>query len=162
MNLRTKIESLMREGGLTKAMLSRETGLPYTTIDSILKRDTFEKVKLSTLQTLKEYFNVSLDYLMIDSVEDKNYGKPQIAVTYREQQIILAYRNNPTMQSAVDKILGIEADIAEGVAPPVPFAGDRWWGDGMTYEQYMAAAAKRWDDRKNAGASFSTSANAGS
>lgn len=109
MNLKTKLEALMGERGLTRANLSKATGLPYTTIDSILKRETFDKVKLSTLQILKDYFDVSLDYLMIDSLEDKNYGKPQIAITYREQQIILAYRDNPDMQAAVDRLLYIEA-----------------------------------------------------
>jgi len=114
MNLRLKLEMLMNEKGLTKAQLSKDTNLPYTTIDSILKRDTFEKVKLSTLQTLKQYFNVSLDYLMDDNVQDKNYGKPQLPITYREQQLIVAYRNNLELQMAIDKLLGLDPDTEFG------------------------------------------------
>ncbi len=84
---------------------------------------------------------------------------PGITISYREQQLILAYRRSPSMQSAVDRILGIDAEVIEAIAPPV--AKERWWGDDMTREEFMVASAKRWDDRKNALASFSTSAKAG-
>ena len=74
MNLSDKLWHLMGQHELTRADLSKKTGLPYTTIDSILKRKDFEKVKLSTLHALKKYFNVSLDYLICDDIEDENYG----------------------------------------------------------------------------------------
>jgi len=96
----------MNERGLTRAMLSKDTGLPYTTIDGILKRDAFESLKLSTLQTLKEYFDVSLDYLIDDNIQDKHYGKPENS---HEQTVINAYRNNPVMQAAVEKLLGVDS-----------------------------------------------------
>lgn len=74
MNLSDKLWYLMNRYGLTRADLSKQTGLPYTTIDSILKRKDFEKVKLSTLHSLKKYFGVSLDYLICDEIEDASYG----------------------------------------------------------------------------------------
>ena len=74
MNLSDKLWHLMGQHELTRADLSKKTGLPYTTIDSILKRKDFEKVKLSTLHALKKYFNVSLDYLICDDIEDESYG----------------------------------------------------------------------------------------
>ena len=56
MNLSDKLWHLMGQHELTRADLSKKTGLPYTTIDSILKRKDFEKVKLC------------------DDIEDENYG----------------------------------------------------------------------------------------
>lgn len=75
MNLSEKLWGLMDSEGITRAELSKRTGLPYTTIDSILKRNDFEKIKLSTIKTLKNYFNVSLEYLLNDDVIDKEYGR---------------------------------------------------------------------------------------
>lgn len=93
MNLREKLEYLMKQRNLTKADLSRETGIPYTTIDGILKRNDFEKIKLSTLFPLKDYFNVTLDYLMLDEITDVNYGKSRgFEVNYEEMNLIKKYR----------------------------------------------------------------------
>lgn len=80
MNLSYKLWHLMNERDLTRAELSKQTGLPYTTIDSILKRKDFDKVKLSTLHSLKKYFGVSLDYLICDEIEDEVYGTKSCTV----------------------------------------------------------------------------------
>ena len=74
MNLKDKLWDLIESGNVTRAELSRATGIPYTTIDGILKRDSLNNVKLPTLQALAQYFNVSLDYLIIDEITDKKYG----------------------------------------------------------------------------------------
>lgn len=78
MNLSEKLWHLMDKQGIKRSDLSKQTGLPYTTIDSILRRKDFDKVKLSTLHSLKKYFGVSLDYLIIDEIEDENYGHRDI------------------------------------------------------------------------------------
>ncbi len=110
----------------------------------------------NTLFVLFDIYGLSVD-------EAFGFNEKEWAITPRERRLITAYRKNAAMQSAVDRLLGIDSEITEEIAPPVePFANDKWWGDNMTYEQYMSAASKRWDDRKNAEASFSTSANAGS
>lgn len=89
------LESLMKANGLNKHTLSIESGIPYTTIDGFYKRGT-ENTRLSTLKRLAGFFDVSLDYLV--------YGETY-NVTGHEKKLIEAYRNNPEMQLAVDRIL---------------------------------------------------------
>ena len=110
MNLGEKIKMLMKEKNLRKSDLSRETGIPYTTLDGILKRDDFSKVKLDTVQLLKNYFDVTLDYLMIDEITDKNYGKQnkgnlimENSLMSKESTLIEKYRElAETDQTKVD------------------------------------------------------------
>ena len=89
---------LMKERGITKSTLAKESGIPYTTIDGFYKKGC-DNVKLSTLQRLAKYFGVTLDYLI--------YGD-KIELSEHERMIITAYRNKPDMQAAVDKLLGVE------------------------------------------------------
>lgn len=92
------LTQLMKERGITKSVLARESGVPYTTIDGFYKKGC-DNVKLSTLQKLAKYFGVSLDYLICgDNIE----------LTNHEKALVRAYRDNPNMQSAVDRLLGIE------------------------------------------------------
>lgn len=57
------LDALMTEKGINKSTLSKESGIPYTTIDGFYKKGC-ENIKLSTLQKLAEYFDVSVDYLL--------------------------------------------------------------------------------------------------
>jgi transcriptional regulator with XRE-family HTH domain len=74
MSLNEKLVYLMQKKQINTAELSRKTGLPYTTIDGLLKRNIVEKIKLQNLYPLKKFFGVSLDYLMDDNITDEYYG----------------------------------------------------------------------------------------
>lgn len=50
--------------------LSRESGVPYTTIVNFYEKGT-DNIKLSTLRKLADYFNVPIDYLVDDEIEDR-------------------------------------------------------------------------------------------
>jgi repressor LexA len=65
-----KLDKLMEEKGLNKSQLSKGSGVPYTTIVNFYEKGT-DNIKLSTLRRLAEYFNVSLDYLVDDDVNDR-------------------------------------------------------------------------------------------
>ena len=67
MQLTEKIDFLMKEKGINKSELSRQSGIPYMTIINFYEKGT-ENVKLSTLKKLAKYFNVSLDYLANDEI----------------------------------------------------------------------------------------------
>lgn len=69
MSFLDKLDLLMRERNLNKHQLSQATGIPYSTIDSFYKKG-YENTKLSTLQRLAEYFEVSLDVL----TDSSNYN----------------------------------------------------------------------------------------
>ncbi len=68
MSLLTKLNELMEEKGINKAQLSRDTGIPYTTISSLYHKG-YENIRLSTLQKLADYFDCSLDYLVDNEVQ---------------------------------------------------------------------------------------------
>ena len=49
MKLTEKLDVLMKEKGISKADLARESGIPYTTIASLYDKG-YENVKLSTIR----------------------------------------------------------------------------------------------------------------
>ena len=67
MSFLEKLNTLMEEKHINKNQLSKESGVPYTTIDGFYKKGT-ENIKLSTLKKLAAYFNCSLDYLADDDI----------------------------------------------------------------------------------------------
>ena len=70
MKLTDKLDLLMTEKNINKAVLSRKSGIPYSTISNFYENGT-DNVKLSTLLKLSRYLNVSLDYIADDDVEER-------------------------------------------------------------------------------------------
>lgn len=71
MKLTDKLDLLIDEKGINRAILSKEADIPYSTIANFYEKGT-DNVKLSTLKKLAKYFQVSLDYIADDDVEEKN------------------------------------------------------------------------------------------
>ena len=71
MTFTSKLDDLMDKRKINKSILSKESGIPYTTIDGFYKKGT-DNIKLSTLRKLAEYFNCSLDYLVDDEIEESS------------------------------------------------------------------------------------------
>lgn len=65
MSFTEKLDALMEERGINKSILSKESGIPYTTIAGFYTKGT-DNVKLSTLRKLSSYFGCSIDYLADD------------------------------------------------------------------------------------------------
>ncbi len=75
MTFLNKLELLMKERNIENInQLSKETGIPYTTIDGFYKKGT-ENIKLSTLRKLADYFHCSLDYLTDDKITERSLNK---------------------------------------------------------------------------------------
>jgi len=70
MSFTDKLDALMAEKGINKSVLSKEAGIPYTTIAGFYSKGT-DNVKLSTLKKLSAYLGCSIDYLADDSSNDK-------------------------------------------------------------------------------------------
>ena len=85
-----KLDYMMDKYGLSKSVLSQKTGIPYTTIDSWYKKG-FEGLKLTTLKKLNNFFNTSLDYWIIDEIEDENYGRSDVASSV-EKNLLTNFR----------------------------------------------------------------------
>ena len=65
--------------------------------------------KADSLAKIADYLDCSLDFLMGRSESSNNIISPQKEqLTEQEKKLLSAYRQNPTMQEAVNKLLGIE------------------------------------------------------
>lgn len=71
MTLTENIDNLTSKKGINKSILSKESGIPYTTIDGIYKKG-YENVKLSTIRKISEYFGITLDELIGNQPEQKS------------------------------------------------------------------------------------------
>lgn len=60
-----KLDWLMAEHGLNKRSFSLQSGIPYTTVDGFYKKG-YENAKVSTLKKIAAFFNVSLDFLILE------------------------------------------------------------------------------------------------
>lgn len=60
-----KLDWLMAEHGMNKRTFSLASGIPYTTVDGFYKKG-YENAKVSTLRKIAQFFNVSLDFLILD------------------------------------------------------------------------------------------------
>lgn len=69
MTFTDKLDILMAEKGINKSVLSKESGIPYTTIAGFYTKGT-DNIKLSTLRKLSAYLDCSIDYLADDDSED--------------------------------------------------------------------------------------------
>ena len=67
MSFTDKLDALMTEKGINKSILSKESGIPYTTIAGFYTKGT-DNVKLSTLKKLSAYFDCSIDFLADEEV----------------------------------------------------------------------------------------------
>ncbi len=72
MTMTEKLDELMAERGINKSQLSRLSGIPYMTIVNFYEKGT-ENIKRSTLVKLSRYFEVTVDYLIIDEETRRAY-----------------------------------------------------------------------------------------
>lgn len=68
MTLLEKLDALKESTGDSNASLAKKAGVPATTIYGLYQKG-YANMKLSTLQALCDYFDVSLDYLAKDNKE---------------------------------------------------------------------------------------------
>lgn len=69
MELIEKLNYLMKKNNIKNiSQLSKETGIPYTTLKSIFDGDVND-IRLSTSRKLCDYFKITLDDLLDDNVE---------------------------------------------------------------------------------------------
>ncbi|MDD3137576.1 MAG: helix-turn-helix transcriptional regulator [Lachnospiraceae bacterium] len=94
MDFLDKLDFLIETNKINKSVLSRESGIPYTTIDAFYKKG-YSNAKLSTIKRLCSYFGVTLDYFVNDSITDVEYAVRKcdsFALSATEKIIIEKYR----------------------------------------------------------------------
>lgn len=87
MNFLERLDMLKAARGDNNATLSKNSGIPYTTIDGLYKKG-YGNIKLSTLEALCEYFGVSLDYLAKGADE-----QPAVIGDPQEEELLIIYRD---------------------------------------------------------------------
>lgn len=65
MSFSQRVLTLLKENGMTKAALAKESGIPYTTLDSMLKRDS-DTARLTTIFRIARALGTSVEDLVFD------------------------------------------------------------------------------------------------
>lgn len=94
MTILDKIEYLMQLNGIkNRRQLSELSGIPYTTIAGFYTKG-YDKMKLSTLKALANFFHVSIDYLGCDEITTPTFTAQTDASSLApdEQKLLDDYR----------------------------------------------------------------------
>ena len=108
-----RIKALAREQGRSQAFLCEKIGMKGRTYFTDIEKHGRD-IPRNKLETIAEILGVSCDYLLgktTDRARQKSPAQPTLSTTpinEKEARLLFAYRSQPQMQSAVDKILGIE------------------------------------------------------
>lgn len=111
------LDELMKNRGISRATLARESGIPYTTIDTWYK-GKYDNIRLSTLKKLSAYFNVSLGYLMQEAPAKESQGldedESELLTLYRSVRAVSPDDAEIIIQYArcVDRIAGVGLSAA--------------------------------------------------
>ena len=103
MSFSQKVLALLKENGMTKAALAKESGIPYTTLDSMLKRDS-DTARLASVFRIARALGTSVEELVF---EDADAG----AVSPEERRILELYallddRGRDTVLSLLEREAG--------------------------------------------------------
>ncbi len=114
MSFSQKVLAHLKESGMTKAALAKESGIPYTTLDSMLKRDS-DTERLATVFRIARALGTSVEDLVFDGAE------PAAAMTPEEKRILELYalldeRGRDTVLSLLER----EAGHSRGKRRPFP------------------------------------------
>lgn len=92
MNFLEKLDYMMAKRNLNKRSLAMLSDVPYTTIVTFYKNG-YENTKLTTIRKLAEALDVSLDYLLVDSITDEDYGKTAgFTLNHNEMLLVRKFR----------------------------------------------------------------------
>ena len=92
MGIGEKLDELLKSKNISKSVLARKTGIPYTTICSIISRDG-SKVKMDTLVKIAEELGVPLEYFFTNkyNANSENYAMQKKFIYIQELNYI--YQN---------------------------------------------------------------------
>ena len=107
MNFLSKLDALMADKELNKRQLANESGIPYTTIVNWYKRG-YDNMSLSNFKILCDFFNVTMDSLARDDVEELEKRVPKrngIHISKEEEFLVTCYRE----ADSLDRELALRA-----------------------------------------------------
>jgi transcriptional regulator with XRE-family HTH domain len=126
-----RISEAIKNSNLSYRDIAKLTGIPPSTLQRYASGQT-SKIPIDKIELIAKATHVSAAYLMgwddpIDEETSKNKNEYlsssfDCELSPHEKALVSAYRNNPAMQSAVDKLLGIDtvdSDIAQDMIETV-------------------------------------------
>lgn len=113
-SIETQLKNLILSRYKSLLNFTKVANMPYSTVDSIFKRG-IANANISNVLKVCAVLQISADKLAVGEIVSIN-GNALTAgsnteigeLSEAEAALVLAYRNNPAMQSAVNKLLGIE------------------------------------------------------
>ncbi|MBR3837827.1 MAG: helix-turn-helix domain-containing protein [Clostridia bacterium] len=130
MSFSKKVNRLLKENKMTKAALAKESGIPYTTLDSMLKRET-DTARLEAIFRMAKALGTSVEALVFDdeeevpvSPEEKRILELYSLLDSRGKNTVLSLMereadNSKEGRKALRTVPLYEAPAAAGVALPV-------------------------------------------
>lgn len=98
MNFLEKLDILMEKSSLNKHTFAEASGIPYTTIVNFYATG-YDKMRMSTMWKIADFFHVSIDYLMRDDIEKPEDFTPNgntastVCNTPEETELITMFRS---------------------------------------------------------------------
>lgn len=108
------LSDIMEQRNLKIADVARMCNIADSTVRSIMSRKQ-KTVALDVAFKLSDGLNVSLEVLNGSKPKENN----KITINDKEERLITAYRNNPDMQPAINKMLDIEAAVLGDIADDI-------------------------------------------
>ncbi len=97
------LKQVLDEKNVTVSQLAELTGISNQTLYSIIKRNNM-KIDLNDLLIICRSLGVSVERFYGDYIDSQ---KTLNTLTPHETKVLTAYREQPEMQHAVDKLLGV-------------------------------------------------------
>ncbi len=90
MNFLEKLNYMLEKENLNRNSLSKQSGIPYTTIDGWYKKG-YDEMRLSTLKKLANFFNTDLEF-WVENNNTSSVLMNEHTLSPDEKEIILNYR----------------------------------------------------------------------
>ena len=100
-----RLKRLRESKGLNMKQAAKELNIQYTTYVGYEKND--REPNSETLIILADFFDCSVDYLVgrTNQIKTNDFG---FSINDHEKEVIIAYRQQPSLQIGVDRMLGVE------------------------------------------------------
>lgn len=115
MDTMKKVRELLNSSNKKTSIISKDTGIPYTTLDSIIKENT-KDIKFDTITKLAKYFNVTLDYFYDEIEAEKELKNREVLGLYNSL-------TPPNQNESINymKYLKSKQDNIEFAEEPIPY-----------------------------------------
>lgn len=115
-----RLRTLRNNFGLSQQKLADKIGTVSKSSINMYERGDREP-GLETMEAFADFFNVDIDYLYGKSdipnrSREENsihFSAESFILSPHEKTVVIAYRSNPEMQAAVDRLLGVEESAVQ-------------------------------------------------